>query len=938
MSKKKNAEAIWDYFRSKGYSEAATAGILGNAEQENSTFNPTLGTSDGPAYGLFQFEKSVGNPTKLQNWCKNKGLDYTSVKGQCAYVHAHLGSAFKSFSGKSNGWAFFTNHYGGPASTSAGDPWFSTSPKKRPVLVSTSKNGNTSYREEAWAWWGWEKITLKKFMASTDIARATQLFCRCYERGSYPRMDKRIEYAKKWYKEFTGKTPPANSDGEVFTKRINPKAKDLKNLKYWSTYNPGFETNPDTGNNCTWYAWGRFQEIAEKKLNKVPSGNAYNWVASARSLGYKTGTEPKLGAIICWSYGGPGGDNGNRPGHVAIVEDIKYDSKHKATKIEISQGGWSSGDMSNEPLYRGDGKVGFDAWHRDWGNTYFNGFIYQPNKNFSTVTDFDDAADFDSDHNWLDIDRTWTTYFAEHLYHEKSDKDTKNAALEKERKELIAGNTLKGMSLLAPSTFVESPFIIAKIGKYTFGSYNKTGVLAGDLAKTITFPNYMQSITINKINGALNTYTLNMTYPITPNNDPNLLDRVFSSVSNSRKIELSYGDYMLPSFIYRNEEAIITKVTSRVDFANQKIDYTVQCTSTALALQGKKFNFPRKHCKGSTLIKDLIKNTSYGIYDIFPGMKSIKALNKIASDDKEVDIPAYKQIDILTYINYIVACMTSSTNTGNTTLKNSVYQLIIMDDVDNNYGGAYFKVEKIGTTTRNIVSGDVYEVDIGYPSNALVTNFSVNTDNSWAILYNYSESISKDHYNYSIDNQGNVRTNYVSSPMVSPLSNRMTEQSKTWWTQMTRFPITATLTIKGLLRSAMLMNYVRINTYFYGQKHISSGLYVITKQEDRIDSSGYRTTLSLTRIAGDDDASWNIGQLEMNNLSDTKTRSESNKEVVENVNSNKDNDELRSSGENRKGFSNRPRSSYTTSGNLKVNKALSNPRYKLNGNVGGGAH
>lgn len=154
---------------------------------------------------------------------------------------------------------------------------------------------------------------------------------------------------------------------------------------------------------------------------------------------------------------------------------------------------------------------------------------------------------------------------------------------------------------------------------------------------------------------------------------------------------------------------------------------------------------------------------------------------------------------------------------------------------------------------------------------------------------------------------------------------------------MTRFPITATLTIKGLLRSAMLMNYVRVNTYFYGQKHISSGLYVITKQEDRIDSSGYRTTLSLTRIAGDDDASWNIGQPEMSNLSDNQTRAESNKEVVKNVNSNKSNDELRSAGDNRKGFSNRPRSSYTTSGNLKANKASSNPHYKLNGKNGGGA-
>ena len=49
----------------------------------------------------------------------------------------------------------------------------------------------------------------------------------------------------------------------------------------------------------------------------------------------------------------------------------------------------------------------------------------------------------------------------------------------------------------------------------------------------------------------------------------------------------------------------------------------------------------------------------------------------------------------------------------------------------------------------------------------------------------------------------------------------------------------------------MLMTYVRINCFFYGQKYIASGLYIITKQEDLIDGSGYRTTLTLTRIAGD---------------------------------------------------------------------------------------
>ena len=669
--------------------------------------------------------------------------------------------------------------------------------------------------------------------------------------------------------------------GEQFKKRTNPKAKDLKKLgTYWSSPLNKFDTNPATGNNCTWYAWGRFQEIAGQNLSKSPgmiNGHAFAWVDSAKKLGYKTSKDPSLGAIICWSYNGKPGGGDSRPGHVAVVEAITYDALGNATEIEISHGGYSSGDLPNEKLKRGDGKLGTKAWHRTYGNTYFNGFIHQPYRTFNAFGDvYIESPEGGILDYFVKDDRKWSTYFDEIFYNKESlEKSKKNAALAQERKDLLAGNTLKGMSLLAPSTFVESPFITAKIGDYTFGSYNKTGVLPNGIARSITFPNYMQSITVNKINGALNTYTLNMTYPITPNTDPNLLDRVFSSVSKSRKITLSYGDYMLPSFIYRNEEAIITKVTSRVDFANQKIDYVVQCTSTALALQGKKFNFPKRHCKGSTLIKELIKNTSYGIYDIFPGMKNINALNKIASDDKEIDIPAYKQIDILTYINYVVACMTAATNTGTTTLKDSVYQLIIMDDVDNNYGGTYFKVEKIGTTTRTVTSADVYEVDIGYPSNALVTNFSVNTDNSWAILYDYAENISTDHYNYSIDNQGNIKTDYVSSPMVSPLSNRMTEQSKTWWTQMTRFPITATLTIKGLLRSAMLMNYVRINSYFYGQKHISSGLYVITKQEDRIDSSGYRTTLSLTRIAGDDDASWNINQ--NSSLNNTSSNSSANK-------------------------------------------------------------
>jgi hypothetical protein len=74
-----------------------------------------------------------------------------------------------------------------------------------------------------------------------------------------------------------------------------------------------------------------------------------------------------------------------------------------------------------------------------------------------------------------------------------------------------------------------------------------------------------------------------------------------------------------------------------------------------------------------------------------------------------------------------------------------------------------------------------------------------------------------------------------------------------WWTKATQFPITATVKVQGLLRPAALMQYVRMNVIFPGgNKHLSSGLYIITRQMDEINGDGYITTLTMTRINGDD--------------------------------------------------------------------------------------
>lgn len=76
--------------------------------------------------------------------------------------------------------------------------------------------------------------------------------------------------------------------------------------------------------NCTAYAFGRVYEITgEEPL--IKRGNAGSWYSINKRNGYyEYGSEPKLGAIACWSN------------HVAVVEDIDGDM------VTVSQSHWRS--------------------------------------------------------------------------------------------------------------------------------------------------------------------------------------------------------------------------------------------------------------------------------------------------------------------------------------------------------------------------------------------------------------------------------------------------------------------------------------------------------------------------------------------------------------------------------------------------------------------
>ena len=648
--------------------------------------------------------------------------------------------------------------------------------------------------------------------------------------------------------------PGLGNKGIKFLPRLET---PTKSKYYWgeSPYRPGgismFDYHSGRQGNCTAYAWGRFWEISEHfgKHTRLSSyGNAEDWYYGTNS-GFSRGKTPQLGAVICYANGPASG-----LGHVMIVEKIV-----SSTHIVCSESGYRSYLFKTCDVYKKS-----NGWHSPSHPGYdFQGFIYNPNVPRDVLLDLTSSLpSFSfSDSGAVSEEKAQTikaqTIKANIKYKTVSTKVTTT------KLHTYRGNLkrTKATSLLSYPSLVESPFIMVKIGEFTFGTYTHKNLNTTEKAKyRRMYPNFVKSLQVVKVNGTVNQYVLTLVYQIEPGNDPNYVDKILSKVGYG-KIKISYGDWASPEFIYREEEALVTKVTSNVDFGNSRITYVVYCTSSSLSLASNTYNWRAREAKPSDVIIDVLKNKKYGLTEIFYGMKNIskKVLRStlIASDDKVVKIGAKQNLDPLSYINYLVTCMTSVTNkNNNTAIKDSSYYLTIHDDVygDQNLNGPYFKITKVKSRGKTLQTADTYEVDINYPSENLVTSFNINNDNSWSLLYRYSDKVTPYRHYYTIGDDGIINSESTPNSLVSADKYKMvTESQKTWWTKMTQFPITATMTIKGLVRPAMLMTYIRVNAFFYGQRHVSSGLYIVTKQEDKIDQAGYRTTLTLQRIAGDND-------------------------------------------------------------------------------------
>lgn len=397
-----------------------------------------------------------------------------------------------------------------------------------------------------------------------------------------------------------------------------------------------------------------------------------------------------------------------------------------------------------------------------------------------------------------------------------------------------------GSSLPIYTTVVEAPFGEITLGEVTFGTVNV-------YKKYTSYPNYVQSITINKTNGTVNDYTIVLVHQIAPGDNPNYIAELLS-ITGYNTIKISYGDAASGKY-FQDIEALLIDVQTNFDIGGSRITYTLKATSLSYLTATSKLSFPATTDKPSNVIRNLLKDKSDLISDYFNGMYNltyVESSGLIPKNDKVVSIAEVINKTLIEYLAYLTALMQDE----NPELENkSSYYLTVNDELQGEIGNT-FSIKEIVADDMHINSF-MYEVDIGYPDKNMVFDFNINTNYAWAAAYETANKISN--YNYDIDNNGQLNSQ-SQIPIISATNSTadFLIDSNTW-KQLTRFPISATLTTKQLVAPIMLLNYIKINNYYFGSKRITSGLYIVTGQTDIISGNGCRTTLNLTRVASEEE-------------------------------------------------------------------------------------
>ena len=152
------------------------------------------------------------------------------------------------------------------------------------------------------------------------------------------------EAAKKAEEERKAKEK-AREESRYYSTQTSSEYSSVAGVDGSADIQPDYSGNTYPAGQCTWGA----KALAPWVHNYW--GNANQWPDSARAAGYTVGTQPRVGAVICWPYGGWG------YGHVAVVTAVSgnqiqvKESNYNGNQYIANFRGWFTPESSVVYIY-----------------------------------------------------------------------------------------------------------------------------------------------------------------------------------------------------------------------------------------------------------------------------------------------------------------------------------------------------------------------------------------------------------------------------------------------------------------------------------------------------------------------------------------------------------------------------------------------------------
>lgn len=372
------------------------------------------------------------------------------------------------------------------------------------------------------------------------------------------------------------------------------------------------------------------------------------------------------------------------------------------------------------------------------------------------------------------------------------------------------------------------------------------------------YPNLITQLKVNKVvNGEVNKYEITMKYLPQDGEDPNYIEKLISAnrTQNGSRIIISYGDASLYGNNTRQWEAIILKYRMRADFNIGCMTYIIECMSTArmFSLAGpagepmqNSFD-PVSGERCSDVIKRIYYDPTYGLQLVFPGGIYIDDVHISEWDNidppdivlEESSIPGGKMTSF-EYLKLLTSRMISSDIGTNDNPTSFMYSI---DDSLNNQS---FRINRL------INSEDIADEIVIGTEGSVVIDYEVTTDMSYGIALDYGEELSSDTFTNYFVNASGEEESVESVGAVTSSDTDLAAVDLKWWEAVSSYPYGLKLITRAMRTQLPLMSRLRITILIKGMVHNMSGIFMLVKCDDEVNSDGYTTTMELIRVEGVD--------------------------------------------------------------------------------------